>query len=282
MWETRPIGDPVEGADGGTYQLCEIIATPEFLARNPYKRPPDQIWQRLDQVVGRRLEHDRSPDRLPIRSHYKDKGLDIRELRGKHVGPVAIFGNGRSLADHNLFKIPCPIIGMNRTYVGYAGYEGPQPDYYVLIDRPWLHKQEVRDHPFVINCATDSQPIGYRVLKSHRMVPFSYDLWLDGVVPVNTGYAALQVAVYLGFSSLYLFGFDFMKDVTQKEYKPKENPHFDGTPSGTGMFRQAHYFRQAAESLKEHGIRALFVGSPENGTDCLPHISFEEFLSETS
>ena len=278
MWQTKPVGELVDGADGNVYQEHEIIPDENYWNLNPFKRPPLRVWKMIEE--GRRLERDTSPDRLPIKSPYKDKGKDIRELLGKHVGPVAILGNGRSLADHDLHAIPCPLIGMNRTYKGYAGYEGPMPDYYVLIDRPWLMKPEVRNHPFVINCVTAGEGIGYRVVKSHRMKPFSYDLWKDGVVPVNTGYASLQVAVYLGFNPLYLFGFDFMQDVKQKDYKPKENPHFDGTPSGTGMFRQAFFFRQAAESLKPRGIEVFFVGSPDNGTDCFPHITFEEFLEQ--
>ena len=280
MWQTRPVGQPVEGADGGIYRECEIIPDDNYHSRNPFKRPPLRVWERLSE--GYRVERDTSPDRPPIKNPYKSKGKDIRELQGKHVGPVAILGNGFSLSQVDLHKIPCPQIGMNRTFKGYKGFDGPMPDYYVLIDSPWLSKPEVREHPFVINCSTNTDGIGYQVVKSHRMSPFSYDLWRDGLVPVNTGYAAIQVAVYLGFSELYLFGFDFMKDVEQRDYKPKENPHFDGTPSGTGMFRQAHFFRQAAESLKQHGIKAFFVGSPENGTDCLPHITFGDFLARTT
>jgi hypothetical protein len=282
VWETIPIGEAKDGCNGAVYRKHRIIPDETYWNLNPYKRPPLEVWKQ--EQAGRRLEQDTSSDRLPLCTKYTPlPGKDIRELKLKHIGPVAILGNGESLKSHNLYNIPCPTIGMNRTYQGWAGYEGPNTDYYCLIDQTWLWKPEVRELPFVINCSLATEPIGYRLVKSVRMSPFSFDLWRDGVVPVNTGYVALQVAVYLGFSELYLFGFDFMRDdLTQKQYKGKDYPHFDGTPSGTGMFRQAYHFKQAAEKLKEHNLKAFFVGSPQNGSDAFPHITFEEFCERTA
>lgn len=168
---------------------------------------------------------------------------------------------------------------MNRTYKGWAGYDGPNPDYYVFIDHPWLSKPEVRELPFLINCSSSNEDIGYRAIKCYRMKPFSFDLWRDGVCPVNTGYAALQVAAYLGFSRLYLLGFDYGKTL-EKKFAGRDFKHFDNSSCGSGIQTQPDWLYKAAPLLRDRGIKVFFVGSPENGSDAFPHISFEEFLAD--
>ena len=82
---------------------------------------------------------DRGEDRKPV--VQRCPGKPIAELKGRHSGRVAILFNGASLDQHDLYKIKCPIIGMNRTHAGYPTYNGPQPDYLCIVDWFWFDKK---------------------------------------------------------------------------------------------------------------------------------------------
>ena len=275
-----PIGKVHQGADGFLYQEHELDCSDWswWEESNPFKRPPLKVWKKVLTEQGNNIYYDTSETRERIPCDLRGRNID--ELHNKHLGPVALLGNGQTLANHNLFDIPCPTIGMNRTYKGWPTYNGPNPNYYCFIDHSWLGKPEVKDHPFVINCSSSNEDIGYRAIKCYRMKPFSFDLWRDGVCPVNTGAASLQVATYLGFTEIYLLGFDYGK--VPDKFQGSDYKHFDNTSCGSGIQTQPDWFYQIAPLLRDKGIKVYFVGSPDNGSSAFPHISFEEFLRYVS
>lgn len=229
-----------------------------------HDRPPQVICENLH--AGDRLHYDRSDTREPI---PVEKGKDIRGLGGLYRGGrVALLFNGHSLPKpEDLYRINSPIIGMNRTFVGYETYQGPSPDWLCVVDVSWLSRAAVRHHRGLINATSDPRPIGWRVPKSYRMAPFSFDLYRDGALPTTTGLVALQVAAYLGFRDLYCFGLDL------------RGAHYDGTRSGGNMGAQLRYMTVAAPLLREAGVRVWLVGSPESAAkDLFPHLSFEDFI----
>lgn len=259
---TRAIGPEVEGCDGGVYQQVELLDPLTHL--NPYKRPPPIVWKKIKE--GYHLEKDISEQRPPIPQTFPGRHIGLAK-NGYPRDACAILFNGESLKNHNLHDIPFPTIGMNRTITGYPGYEGPTPTYYCLIDRPWLEKEEVINHPRVLNASTDSRDIGFRITKSWRMKPFSFDLGWDGAVPVTTGYVALQAAVYMGFKRIYCLGLD-----------EGNRDHFDGTKCGSGLQKQPEYMLKAAPLLKDRGVEVFLCGSPNSACTAFPHISFDEAI----
>lgn len=226
-----------------------------------YDRPPRFVIE--GHAAGNLAAWDRGPDRPPVKKTYA--GKSITELKGKHTGRVAVLFNGPSMGRHDLFKISCPIIGLNRTHVGYATYLGPQPDYLCLVDHVWLDKPEVLAHPAIVNGSTHLRNVGYRVQKHPRMSPFSFDLDRDGYVspiPASTGHLALQFAVYAGFTKLHCLGWDM------------SGGHFDGS-RGSLHYRQAlRYHKRQVPLLKERGISVYLCGSPDSAIDFWPHSDF--------
>jgi hypothetical protein len=231
---------------------------------------------------GRVSPYDKSDTRLPIEQRVP--GKSISALEGVHDGSAVILFNGHSLAEHDLWRIAYPIIGMNRTHVGFRGYQGPQPDYLCIVDWAWLHDPSlwttVRTHPRIINGASHSslscplckkrnytdRDIGYRATRHSRMAPFSFDLARDGFVgpvPATTGFFALQVAVYMGFTEIFCLGLDL------------GGTHFDGTPPSLWVGDANRYFKRQAVLLADRGIKVWVCGSPKSACTAFPHTDFE-------
>lgn len=253
----------------------------DWSGTNECDRPPKYV---VDGPVALRRSspYDISDDREPIEQRVPGEG--IAALQGVHDGAAVILFNGRSMADHDLWRIRYPIVGMNRTHTGFYGYHGPQPDYLCIVDWAWLHDRRlwetVRSHPRIINGASHSclscplckkqkiadRDVGYRATRHSRMAPFSFDLARDGYVgpvPCTTGFFALQVAVYMGFTEIFCVGLDL------------GGPHFDGTPPSLWVGDANRYFKRQARLLTEHGVKVWVCGSPKSACTAFPQIEFE-------
>lgn len=234
----------------------------DFSHLEEHDRPPRVICENL--VAGSRIHYDRSETRKPIPC---EPGKHISELKDKHSGAVAILFNGQSMGNHDLKSINVPIIGLNRAHHGFPGYTGPDPDYLCVVDTSWLAKDAVREHPGLINGTSDPRPIGWRVPKSFRMAPFSFDVGRDGALPTTTGLLVLQVAAYMGFRDIYCLGLDL------------GGPHFDGTVSGGNMEAQERYCKRAVPFLKERGVHIWLCGSPDSKCTAFEHRPFDALLA---
>lgn len=217
---------------------------------------------------------DRSEDRAPVQTSLP--GKPISDLKGKHAGSCAIFFNGSSLHQHDLWQVRLPIIGMNRTHAGWPSYRGPQPDYLCLVDSAWFYKPDwwagVSQHPCVINGSIEKAGIGYRVVRHPRMSPFSFDLARDGYVapiPCTTGHLALQLAVYLGFTKLFCLGWDL------------GGRHFDDTSASPHFKDAIRYHKTQAKVLAERGILVYVCGSPQSNAPFL-HVPFSVVCEEVA
>lgn len=226
---------------GNWSHLAECDQPPKYL-RDGFELPP-------------------APDLMkPNRANIQQRlpGKPIYRLRGKRSGAVAILFNGPSLA--GLEKLPyalgIPTIGMNRTHAGNPDFRAPQPDYLCVIDECWLKHPEIVNHPRLINGSVHRGNHGYRVTRSMRARPFSFDLWKDGYVcrvPCTTGHLALQLAVYLGFTRIYCFGLDLAGPHFDKD--KRESPHFS-------MAVREH--RGYAPLLKKRRVKVYLCGSPDS------------------
>jgi hypothetical protein len=249
---------PVVERDG--LQVREVLGDWSHLSK--WDRPPKFIVE--DHAALGISAFDRSEARLTLKQTFA--GKPIAELKGIHSGKVALLFNGASMGQHDLFKITTPIIGMNRTHLGYPTYRGPQPTYLCVVDHLWLKDKNVLAHPKIINGSTHKKDVGYRVTRHPRMGPFSFDLERDGYVapaPATTGHLALQFAVYLGFTELYCLGWDL------------KGGHFDGTHASNHFWAALAFHKRQAKLLVERGIRVFLCGSPDSAIDFYPHAPFE-------
>lgn len=256
---------PVEMRDG----LAVRPVLGDWSHRAPCDRPPKYVFDQHAPIAAdlvRQGPHEALEQRTP--------GKSMSLLKGIHSGAVAVLFNGPTLQTHNLFRIRTPIIGMNRTYAGHKGYIGPQPDYLCIIEECWFLIPEVVSHPGLINGGagplSDGCDKGHRALRSYRGFPFSFDLLSYGFVPSipgSTGFMALQVAVWMGFTDIYCLGLDLGGD------------HFDGSKASQHFFDMARIFRRMAPLLADRGVRVTVCGSPKSHCDAFAKSSFEELVA---
>lgn len=246
----------------------------DFSDLAPHDRPPAYVSDATPLGLAPRI-FDTSPTRDAVKCAYK--GKDIGELKGIGSGRVAILFNGPSLAYHDLHRIRAagiPIIGMNRTHVGWPGYSGPQPDWLCLIDPCWFdlpRMQSALTHSAIINGSAHKAEIGYRVVRHPRMSPFSFDLKRDGYVgpiPCTTGYLALQLALWMGFTDLYCLGLDM------------GGGHFDGTSASLFYPSARGHLKRIAKRVAEErpDVRIRVCGSPKSQAEAFEKCSFEDLV----
>jgi hypothetical protein len=232
-------------------------------------RPPRFVVEE-NLVSAKRSPFDRSEDRADVVQAIP--GRDIKELKDRHSGACIILFNGWSLAHHDLNELKyvgLPIIGINRTHVGFPGYKGPEPDYLCAVDRMWVQDHRVRRHPGLVNGSVEKDAVGYRATRNFRMTPFSRDIGRDGYppfIPGTTGFLALHLAVYLGFTELYCLGLDLC------------GQHFDGTKGSLHFSHMRAHFERMAPKLLEHA-KVYVVGSPDSKAPAsFGRLSYDEML----
>lgn len=190
--------------------------------------------------------------------------IALSAFRNLHQGePVAILGNGPTLADHDLARLTCKTIGTNMSWLKALA------TYHVAVE----HGQAGRD-PGVYRgldamgrlfVAGGGWNIGHvmNILNPHHGAPeFSRDIE-DGVVVSMDGcgsvvYVAIQLAAYMGFTPIHLLGVDLYGE------------HFHGRWATSEMIeRQNELFAHVPEDVKVY-----VVGSPESRAR-FPKLTFE-------
>lgn len=244
-----------------------------------HDRPPRFILESI--AMDRKILRQTGPNRKALKQRYP--GRPIEELKGREVGAVAILHNGPSLKQSPLNALQIPTIGMNRTLPqSYPDYLGPVPTYYCFADHPWGLNLEVVEGKgmIVINGSSlesdPSQGRHYRATKSYRMAPFSHDLARDGYVswvPCTTGFLALQLALYLGFTRIYLLGLDL------------SGTHFNSTPASVSMPDALKHYEVVSQNLKKvrPDVQVWVCNSPQSlvHPGIFPHAPLSQLLQET-
>jgi len=156
-------------------------------------------------------------------------------------------------------------IGMNRSWKEWHA------EYHVTLDEKNLREEAVREHPRLLYHYGDC-PGGW-------FVPYRNDAqWFDdlhrGVPPAtntSTTLLALQLAVYLGFSRIYMLGLDLNRD-----------DHFDGTPTRIALPMQVMKLTDIARLLEPTSISVRMLNPskecPAELAELWPAITAEEIL----
>jgi hypothetical protein len=140
--------------------------------------------------------------------------LSIEDFKDKHRGEsVALLCNGPSLNNFDLTKLPIRAIGM------HGSWRKLVTEYHVHL----IHKQyfdEIKDglwKPDII-FVQNFHPEYYKAIHSKTVIVergdkpknknFSFDLAKKGSSIVHCGLFALEIVIWMGFHTIYIFGLD--------------------------------------------------------------------------
>jgi hypothetical protein len=192
----------------------------------------------------------------------------LARFKERHAGiPVALLANGATLAQHDLSRLPCSTIGMNRSYDLHWSY------YHVCLEKahadrdPVTYAAMARDGRLFV---AGEWPMGHVMpILSEKVTRFSRDLEQGVVTQIgdigSVAFVAVQVAAYLGFRPLYFLGLDLGGD------------HFHGDwPASKKVDRQRYLFRHVPLDIADE---VYVVGSPDSPAP-FKHLGFEEALED--
>lgn len=168
--------------------------------------------------------------------------LPIAQFKGIESGPVVIIGNGPSMNDFEGKTFACPIIGINLS-VDYF----PEQSYFVTVAFDRLNDiaaGKIRANKAVFTCLHKAHVVPDKITQPIVFADMSkedlyFKLAVCGFMPPKHnifdpdlekptfktfgGMFAIQVALFLGFTTLYLVGFDG-GTVHFKEYRRDHIP----------------------------------------------------------
>ncbi len=224
----------------------------------------------------------------------------ISLLRDRHRGQrCVIVANGPSLNRMSLDRLRREhVIGLNKIFLGLADF-GFYPRYHVSVN-PKVVAQSRREIQ-ALNCVkfvarraanaaglvadglthlveTDPPPARFSTDLAHGL----HEGW-------TVTYAALQVAYYLGFSSVVLIGLDhrYVFDGRPNEARTMRGPdpnHFSGQYFGDGqdwdnpdLVRSEESYRIALQVFHDAG-RTIVDATPDGACPVFPHVDFDRVV----
>jgi hypothetical protein len=154
-------------------------------------------------------------------------------------GVVFIIGGGPSLVDFNFSRLN----GRDTIAVNKAILDVPNPKYFVTVDYTFIKKcgKDViaassaikffvvdKSHEFIKKFGDNYVDTRYglvyedldvfdHVIEAHKQDGFGYDFG-DFRTGLNSGYCAVQLAIALGYKTIYLFGFDLSSSGNKTHY----------------------------------------------------------------
>ncbi len=205
-----------------------------------------------------------------------------------------IIGNGPSLSVNDLSKLKekeyC--FGVNSIFDIYANTDW-RPDFYVTGDMAWLSTNQFRENV----CVKDYRAVfvtdrmqekfyndaDFEIVHMQANVPngketrFSFDIEKGVYYGATILYACMQIAVYMGFSELYLLGVDFTggKDATSIRYK-----HFDGKYDTGKLYNEVIYQAYlAAKNAEDRGGFRIYNATRGGELEVFERVDFDSLFN---
>ncbi len=222
---------------------------------------------------------------------------ELMKYKNIHQGEkCVIVGNGPSLkiSDLNvLYDNDVVTFGMNKIYELF--YNTPwRPTYYVSGDVNWLSsgnlEGKMKNDDFKMMFITDrlNEDIFseynhciYHMqaeVPSDRIAKFSRDIVNGLYYGATVLYNCLQIAVYMGFSKIYLLGVDFTGGATGEK---TEYCNFDGKPNGGHLFNQIIYHGYlAAKKEADKGGFQIYNATRGGELEVFKRVEFDSLFGK--
>lgn len=195
--------------------------------------------------------------------------LDFKNVHNEMGDRVFITASGPSLLEFDPTILRKEhIICVNDTIERF-----PWTRYGISADSGPAHKYI--DQVPVMFCTNRMTQDNHVYIAKAKAFGFSFDLTQSGVTGRTTTYLALQLAVWMGFKTIYLVGLDLCVTNT--------HTHFYGTKKNFQWMTGKHFvvmqrsFKQAAKSLKDTDVK-VYNCSPVSTVTVFPKVNIKEVL----
>lgn len=264
------------------------------------------LWRPIHFINYKRLYCiERIKRKKYINTGYYDKMQKTKDtVRGK----CFIIGNGPSLTvkDLNkLFEYDIPCLASNRIYNLYDKTQWRPKYFFCQDDR--VMKQIYNDLPYVVEnsevsfISINNYKHSGNLLDNKKVIPFfiitrpllenTYPFAFDAASGVFEGmsvtYSMIQIAVYLGFTEIYLLGVDHTYSALNTVSGDKMS-HFEGMKQiDSSNFYPANYvamnkaFMTAKEYADNHGIK-IYNATRGGMLEIFPRADFNTLINKWS
>ncbi len=239
-----------------------------------------------------------------------DSAQRLKCLKGLYAGKACVvIGNGPSLCVEDLELVwDCYTFGVNKIYDIYSATSW-RPFFYVIQDFKLMKaifteaKKAVRDSHYrffnarILNYISPLEDAGakdfyFRLNNDWDIHPrqsgpsFSKDISICAYEGYTVIYTALQIAVYMGFSRIYLLGVDHsysvpnggaMSGLSAKDYFTGCKPLNGITLNAPQLERSTAAFAVARAYCDSHGIQ-IYNATRGGNLEVFPRVSFAQAL----
>ena len=203
----------------------------------------------------------------------------ISDFRDLHAGEsVFVLASGPSLAEHDLDRLDGRwVIGMNRSTLLYD-----RARYHCAMDKGLFRRTPdlLRKARYLFTFPERPWGIPIRTFTADDVEGFSFDLERGIYSGWTISHFTLQVAVWMGFTTIYFLGLDLLHVEGRSHFFGRDRDEVDRMQLRLFPKMRAA-LAAAAEVLRPRGVE-IFNCSPITDFEAFPRISYEAALRRSA
>ena len=194
--------------------------------------------------------------------------MELKHFYNLHEGEtILLVGNGENLHLTPPARFDCPSIGMNTIHK----YVGWQPDYYITVDHRVYREfgeeinEKYRDIPKFIPHPDLNVWQGENFYRFyHHAGELSLGDFLGGITYANVMHAAMQLAYFMGASTILMIGIHHKPDASRAHFWGND----ERIPEEPPLDRWLDGYKLLADAMARRGVKVLNISEdthvPEN------------------
>jgi hypothetical protein len=210
--------------------------------------------------------------------------VDLSHFKNLHRGEIClVVGNGANLGATHPASFPYPAIGMNTIHL----LDGWTPDYYVGVDHRLYREfgeaiaSRFRSIPKFVPAQKLDEWQGENFVRFNQAINdyINLDRLESGIYFSNVMHAALQLAYYMGFTTLLIVGMEHKPDAAKAHFWGWD----DGIRNPAPLKQWFMVYRLLAEEMYLRGVKVLNISQDTYvPNEVIPRADWRDYESKTT